>query len=191
MQMPQAREEGVRRFRVEEYYRMARAGVFAENERVELLEGKVHLMSPQGARHMRAISRLTKSVVPVLGPTLSLCVQGPLTLTDESEPEPDLAVVRVEDEASDERHPSTALLVIEVSEDSLAKDRGVKAQLYARARIAEYWIVNLLRQTVEVYTAPDVEEGRYGAVKTYARGQMIESTCIPKLSIELDALFNA
>jgi Uma2 family endonuclease len=191
MQTLQAREDEVRRFRVEEYYRMARAGVFAEDERVELLEGKLHLMAPQGARHMRAISRLTKLVAPVLGPALSLRVQGPLTLTQESEPEPDLAVVRAEDEASDERHPSTALLVIEVSEDSLAKDRGVKAQLYARAGIAEYWIVNLLRQTVEVYTAPEAEEGRYGTVRTYGRGQRVESLSIPMLSIEVEALFQA
>jgi Uma2 family endonuclease len=140
---------------------------------------------------MRVISRLTKLIAPVLGQTLSLRVQGPLTLTEESEPEPDLAVVRAEDEASDERHPATALLVIEVAEESLSKDRGIKAQLYARAGIPEYWIVNLPRQTVEVHTSPDSEEGRYGTVRTYGRGQKIEPTSIAKLSIEVDALFLA
>jgi Uma2 family endonuclease len=174
---------------VEEYYRMARAGVFAEDERVELLEGLIHSMTPRGARHMRAISRLTRHIAPLLGEELSLRVQGPLTLSEDSEPEPDLAVVRAEDEASDERHPSTALLVIEVSDDSLAKDRSVKAQLYARARIPEYWIVNLRRETVEVYTEPDAGEGRYSSAHTYARGQRAQSSVLLRLSTEVDTIF--
>ncbi len=145
-----APDDGIRRFRVEEYYRMAKAGVFEEDEHVELLEGHIHCGKPQGARHMRAIRRLHRHIVPLLGEELSLRVQGPLTLSEDSEPEPDLAVVRAEDEASDERPPSTALLVIEVSKDSLARDRGVMAQLYARARIREVWIVNRRRETVEV-----------------------------------------
>ena len=189
MYVPPALEDGIRRFRVEEYYRMARAGVFAEDERVELLEGRIHRMTPQGARHMRAISRLTRHIAPLLGEALSLRVQGPLTLSEDSEPEPDLAVVRAEDEASDERHPSTALLVIEVSEDSLARDRGVKAQLYARARIPEYWIVNLRRETVEVYTEPDAGEGRYGSVHTYTRGQRLQASVLPRLAIAVEAIF--
>ena len=189
MYVPPALEDGIRRFRVEEYYRMARAGVFAEDERVELLEGHIHCVMPRSARHMRAISRLTRHIAPLLGEELSLRVQGPLTLSEDSEPEPDLAVVRAEDEASDERHPSTALLVIEVSEESLAKDRSVKAQLYARARIPEYWIVNLRRETVEVYTAPDAAEGRYGTVHTYARGQRLQSSVLPRLAIEVEAIF--
>ncbi|HEX8437465.1 Uma2 family endonuclease [Archangium sp.] len=188
MYVPPAPEDGIRRFRVEEYYRMARAGVFADDERVELLEGRIHRMTPQGARHMRAISRLNRHIVPLLGEELILRVQGPLTLSEDSEPEPDLAVVRTADEASDERHPSTALLVIEVSEDSLPKDRSVKAQLYARAGIPEYWIVNLRRQSVEVYTSPDTGEGRYGTVHTYARGQRVQSSVLPRLSIEIETL---
>jgi len=168
---------------------MARAGVFAEDERVELLEGHIHCVMPRSARHMRAISRLNRHIVPLLGEELSLRVQGPLTLSEDSEPEPDLAVVRAEDEASDERHPSTALLVIEVSEESLAKDRSVKAQLYARARIPECWIVNLRRETVEVYTEPDAGEGRYGTVHTYARGQRVQASVLPRLAIAVEAIF--
>jgi Uma2 family endonuclease len=169
---------------------MARAGVFAEDERVELLEGHIYCVTPRSARHMRAISRLTRHIAPLLGEELSLRVQGPLSLAEDSEPEPDLAVVRAEDEeASDERHPSTALLVIEVSDDSLGKDRSVKAQLYARARIPEYWIVNLRRETVEVYTEPDAGEGRYGTVHTYVRGQRVQASGLPRLAIEVEAIF--
>ncbi len=189
MHVPPTLEDGIRRFRVEEYYRMARAGVFAEDERLELLEGRIHLMTPQGARHSRTISRLTRLLVPLLGVEFSLRVQSPLTLSEESEPEPDFAVVRTADEASDERHPSTALLVIEVSEDSLPRDRGVKAQLYARAGIPEYWIVNLRKQTVEVYTSPDAVEGRYGTVFTYARGQRVQASVLPQLSVEVETIF--
>jgi Uma2 family endonuclease len=175
---------------VEEYYRMARAGVFAEDEHVELLEGDIHCVKPQGARHMRAIRRLHRHIVPLLGEEFSLRIQGPLTLSEDSEPEPDLAVVRAEDEASDERPPATALLVIEVSgSSSLARDRGVKAQLYARAHISEYWIVNLRRKTVEVYTEPDVGEGRYGFVHTYARGQRLQASVLTQLAIEVEAIF--
>lgn len=181
-------EEGVRRFRVEEYYRMAEAGVFAEDERVELLEGEVHAMTPQHARHMRVIDRLNMLLVQaVAGEGLSVRVQGPLTLNEQSEPEPDLAVLRTQDvDAARERHPSFALLVVEVAESSLSKDRGLKARLYARAGIPEYWIVNLRQQTVEVYTEP--EPGRYAAVRTYARGQVVRCTALPQLKADVEAL---
>jgi Uma2 family endonuclease len=175
---------------VEEYYRMAEAGVFAEGERVELLEGEVHTMTPQNARHMRVIDRLTARLVPAVGEDLYVRVQGPITLTDESEPEPDLAVLRKADvEAAEVRHPSFALLVIEVSESSLSKDRGLKARLYARAGIPEYWVVNLRNQVVEVYTQPLPEQGGYEAVRTCARGQVLQGTSLPQLTIEVESLF--
>jgi Uma2 family endonuclease len=191
MQTPPVHEREVRRFRVEEYYRMAEAGVFAKGERVELLEGEVHAMTPQNARHMRVIDRLTMLLAPALsGQGLTVRVQGPITLSEESEPEPDLAVLRTQDvdAATGNRHPSFALLVIEVAESSLSKDRGLKARLYARARIPEYWVVNLKQQTVEVFTGPEPEPGRYAEVRTYPRGQVLRCTSLPRVEVDVEAL---
>jgi hypothetical protein len=191
MQTSPEHEKELRRFTVEEYYRMAEAGVFAEGERVELLEGEVHTMTPKHPRHMRVINRLSMLLVPaVAGQSLSVRVQGPITLTEESEPEPDLSVLRTQDEdaTTGYRHPSFALLVIEVAESSLSKDRGLKARLYARARIPEYWIVNLKQQTVEVYTGPEPEPGRYATVRTYARGEVVRCTSLPTVEADVEAL---
>jgi Uma2 family endonuclease len=181
--------ERQRRITVDEYHRMIEAGVLAEDERVQLVSGTLVTMTPQGRPHARAIQRLTRFLVRALGDDVEVLTQLPLTLVDDSEPEPDLAVVRAEDAQSGEHHPRTALLVIEVAGDSLRLDRQSKAALYARAGIPEYWIVNLADATVEVQREPDSGAGVYRARTIVCSGDSVASTSVPELRIEVAALF--
>src|SRR5262245_6578569 len=137
-----------RRFTVDEYHRLIAAGILDEDERVELLEGVITSMSPQGVPHSRCIRWLNRLLARTLGSDYELFVQLPLTLGDRNEPEPDLAVVRTLDVPRD-RHPSTAMLVIEIAGASRRRDQKVKARIYAQASIAEYWIVDVDTQVVE------------------------------------------
>src|SRR5262249_51742183 len=154
-----------RRFSLDEYHRLVEADILHEGERVELLEGVIVQMSPQKERHMRVIVRLTRWLTRALGDDYEVRPQGPLTL-EGSEPEPDLAVVTVASGGSPDAHPRSALLVVEVAETSLAVDRGVKARIYARGNIPEYWIVNVAGRCIEVRTDPEPGSGRYRTVVT-------------------------
>src|SRR4030042_1497589 len=123
-----------RRITVDEYHRMVEARILGEDEHVQLLDGMLVAMTPQGRAHARVIQRLTRLLVRAPGDDLEVLPQLPLTLPGDSEPEPDLAVVRAEDAQSGEHHPRRALLVIEVAGDSLRLDRGAEAARYPRAR---------------------------------------------------------
>jgi Uma2 family endonuclease len=135
------------------------------------------------------IQNLTRLVAQGLAADLALRPQLPLTLPDDSEPEPDLAVVRLEDARSREHHPRTALLVVEVAGDSLRLDRQTKAALYASAGIPEYWIVNLAETTVEVHREPDSETGAYRAKAVVSPEGTLAATSVPGLRINVADLF--
>lgn len=144
---------------VDEYHRMIDAGVFADDARLELLAGAIVTMSPHGQPHARAIEFLNEFLVRSLPADLLVRCQLPLTLVD-SEPEPDLAVVIRAKARRAPRHPTTALLVIEVAAESLDKDRA-KVAIYAAAGVTDYWIVNLDERVVEVHGDPNRRQGSY------------------------------
>jgi Uma2 family endonuclease len=173
---------------VDEYHRMVEVGILDEDEHVELLEGVIVAMTPQGPAHARCIRRMTRLLTRRLRDELDVAVQLPLTLDRRNEPEPDLAVVRADDARSD-RHPGGALLVIEVARDSLRKDRGVKGALYARSGIPEYWIVNLETRVVEVFSDPDAESGAYRRARTVTEEETLASEVLPELSFPVAAVF--
>jgi len=180
--------ESPRRLSVDEYHRMIEAGIFAEDERLELLGGVIVAMSPQEDRHAWPIEFLTRLLVRTLGDAFRVRAQLPLTLGRNNEPEPDLAVIGVA--RTKGRHPETAILVIEVSDDSLRKDRTVKAALYARHRIAEYWVVNLEAEVVEVFTEPRPRSGAYACVRTVGKRDTLVSETLPQLSVPIRRLFS-
>ena len=130
------------------------AGLFAQ-ERLELLRGEILQMSPINPPHASAGNRLIRALGPVVANGHIIREQKPLALANGSEPEPDVAVVRGKEEDFDRSHPTTAVLVVEIAESSLAKDRQVKAPIYAEAKIPEYWILNLQRRVLEVYRQPE------------------------------------
>ena len=147
----------------DDFYRMAEAGLFVD-QRVELIEGEILTMSPMNPAHAASLQLVAKALEQAFGVEHCVRVQLPLHVDDCSEPEPDLAVVpgTPRDYRS---HPRGALLVVEISDTTLGFDRSRKRELYARASIQEYWIVNLLDCRVEVHRFPD--GGDYAHTSTY------------------------
>jgi Uma2 family endonuclease len=175
----------MRRLRVREYHRMVEAGVFDEDEGVELLEGVIVRMSPQGADHAIVVERLNDPLFVQLPSDCVVRCQLPLSLSDEDEPEPDVAVLARDTPRSRKAQPTTARLVFEVAGESLRKDREVKGPLYARAGIPEYVIVNLAEETLEVHRDPDPPAGRYRTVSTLDKDGVYGSTSVPGLSFRV------
>jgi Uma2 family endonuclease len=145
-----------RRWTRAEYDRLIAAGTFRPGERLELLGGELVVREPQGSRHAVAIELALRSLERALGPAWRVRVQLPVALAADSEPEPDLSLVAGDPRASAAAHPADPVLVIEVADTSLAFDRERKASLYARAGVADYWIVNLVDQALEVHRDPAV-----------------------------------
>ena len=185
---PDARER-LRPISVDEYHRMIDAGILDEDEKVQLIDGMLVAMTPQGRAHAFVIQRLNRLLARALGDEFEVLTQLPLTLGNDSEPEPDLAVVRAQDAASRTHHPATALLVIEVSGDSLRFDRRTKAALYARTGIPEYWIVNLDDATIEVRSDPDTTTGAYRETRVARRGETLTAAAVPGVQVDVASLF--
>ena len=145
-----------RRFTRAEYYRMAEAGILGEDDRVELIEGEILQMSPIGDRHTAFIINLNQRLVLRLAGLALVSIQSPVVLTEDTEPQPDLAVLRLRAVPYKERgaRAEDVLLLIEVADSSLAYDRTTKLRLYAAAGIPEYWIVDCTTESVEIYRNP-------------------------------------
>ena len=176
--------ETTRPLRRAEYDELVRIGAF-DGERVELLYGTLVAMSPQDPRHMGPIERLTMLLAPVLAGRASVRVQGPFAAADDSEPEPDVAIVPVGDHRA--AHPNRAHLVIEVAVSSLKKDRQVKAPLYALSGVAEYWVVDVAASVIHVYRQP-TEDG-YRSCDTLGSGQSLAIEAFSDVVIAVDDVF--
>ncbi len=164
-----------------EYEQMVELGLF-ENEHVELLHGTLVTMSPQGVKHAGVIELITWILGKRLPSHARVRPQCPLAIDDNSEPEPDLAVVRITDDVF-KNHPTTALLVIEVADSSLQTDREVKMPLYAENGIPEYWIVNLQENVVEVHS--NNNGSRYTQMVKYDRSSVIPLVEFPGMQIKV------
>ena len=145
-----------RRHTVDEFRKAFEAGVYAPDERLELLAGEVHVMTPIGRRHMDAVNGLNTLFHDHLVGKVVISVQNPLPLWSRSLPQPDLVLLHRRDHLYRGRdiHPTDVLLVVEVADSSLLTDRAIKLPLYADAGVPEVWIVNLQANTTEVYRAP-------------------------------------
>lgn len=143
-------------FTVEDLERMVAAGILREDSRVELIEGEIVERVPIGSRHAACVDRLAQLLFAECGGRAIVRVQNPLRLSPNSLPQPDLALLKYREDfyASSHPGPEDALLVVEVSDESAAYDREVKVPLYARAGIAEVWLVVLPEKLVEVYRQP-------------------------------------
>jgi Uma2 family endonuclease len=168
----------LRRFTRAEYDRLVKLGLF-EDEKIELLYGLLVEMSPHGPPHINAIRKLTKLLILALGDRAEVSPQGPFVASDDSEPEPDLAVIPPGD--YNQQHPSRAHLIIEVADSSQHKDRQVKGPLYAASNVPEYWIVLVEKGVVEVYRDP--REGQYQHTQTISRRGSITLTAFPDVTL--------
>jgi Uma2 family endonuclease len=177
-----------RRFSVEEYHRMIAAGILGEDEHVELLEGEIVQMSPQNDPHMKALVAANRFFSRRLPLEFEVRPQGPLTF-DDSEPEPDLAIVRAADHPKG-RHPSTALLVIEVADSSVRYDLNVKSRIYSKAGIAEYWLFVVPQRQVEVLTDPDLKRGLYRKRRTLTVKDVLRPAFRRGLALPVKDLFD-
>ena len=178
-----------RPFAVAEYHRMIDAGILGEDEHVELLEGEIVEMSPQEKRHARALSKLNRWFARTLADDHVVRPQLPLTLPD-SEPEPDLAVVRLDDETAADRHPQWALLVVEVADSSARRDLLVKSRIYARAGIPEYWLVLVHQRAIEIFRDPDAASGDYRSRVTVSGDATVTPVAFGGPVIQIQELFD-
>ena len=178
-----------RRFSVAEYHKMIDAGIVGKGEHVELLEGEIVQMSPMEKPHARATGKLDRWFQRNLGDEYSVRVQLPLTLRD-SEPEPDVAIVRERDAALAQRHPKTALLALEVANMSVRYDLETKARIYAKARIPEYWLVVVRKRLVEVLRDPDAKKLAYRTRVTAPATGWLEPAAFPGLKLAVRSLFD-
>lgn len=171
--MPTPAPESVEmhRWTRQQYEQMVDAGVLTTDDRVELIDGQIVPMSPQNSRHATTVELCRRALESTCSSEMFVRAQFPLALGTVSEPEPDLAVVPGAIEDYVDRHPTDALLVVEVADSSLSKDREQKRRLYAQHDTPEYWIVNLVDQHLEVYRDP--ASGDYKSKTTLERSDTI------------------
>jgi Uma2 family endonuclease len=177
-----------------QYDQLIETGFFQPRDPIELIGGQLFVAEPQGSYHFSAIRAVEEALRVAFGAGWDVRSQGPVALDDESEPEPDLAVVpgTFRDYVAD--HPSRPALVVEASESSLTFDRGHKGSLYARAGLADYWIVNLVDRALEVYRDPVPDPSaafgwRYGSVQTLGLDSIVSPLVRPDVVIRTADLF--
>lgn len=176
------------RFDVDDYHRMAAAGILSPEDRVELIEGQIVDMAPIGSEHAATTDILNEFVTRAVATgQAQVRIQGPPRLDRRNEPQPDLMLLRPRADFYRDAHPTAAdvLLLVEVADNSLAYDRGPKLALYARHAVPEVWIVDLLGRTVEVCRGPGPEG--YAERRRLTAG-MIAPTLVPEIEIDVGAL---
>jgi Uma2 family endonuclease len=177
-----------RLFTVDEYHRMADAGIFGPEERVELIDGEIIQMSPIGPRHAGCVINLNRLLVTRLGDRAVVSPQNPVVIRPRSEPQPDMLVLRPRSVSYSRAHPTPedVLLAVEVADTTARFDRIVKARLYARSRIAEYWLVDVGEERVDIFRTPSGDV--YADATQVGRGGTVASLAFPDVVIAVDDL---
>ena len=173
-------------FTVGEYHRMGEVGILSDDSRTELINGDVVVCEPVGSYHAGAVNRLTHLWTSLLGERVVVQVQNPVELTDEdTEVQPDVALLRPRADFYATSRPVAAdvLLLIEVADTSLTRDRRVKVPLYARAGIREVWLVDLTTGRVEIYRDP--EAAAYRHLRALVHGESISPEAFPDLTVAI------
>jgi Uma2 family endonuclease len=174
---------------VADYHQMIESGILTPNCPVELLEGRILRISPQRPFHASSVHRTNKYLSKLLGNRAEVRIQSPITLGDDSEPEPDIAVVFTNINEYADRHPAPTdiYLLIEVADTTLTKDRELKSKIYAKNLVSEYWILDLQNRQVYIYRSPADDKYQIGLILKSDENASIQA--FSDLSIELDALF--
>lgn len=173
-----------RRFTVDEYHRMGEAGILHEDDRVELIRGEIVQMTAIGSRHAACVARLNELFVRGVSGRAVVWPQNPVLLLPDSEPQPDVVLLRRADfYASRRPEGNDVLLLVEVADTSLRYDRRVKLPLYAERGIREFWIVDLEGQCVDVYRQPTGEGYRQNSRIT--RGTPLSPETFPDIVLSI------
>ncbi len=173
----------IHRYSVHDYYRMAETGILPRNARVELIEGEILDMTPIGSRHASWVDRLAKHLHDACGDRAIIRVQNPVRLSDLSEPEPDIALLKPRVDYYAEHHPGPqdVLLIVEVADSSLDYDLDVKLPLYARYGIPEVWLVDTNKPGITRYSQP--AEGAYSI--SVPLGGRVAPLALPDCELDL------
>ena len=176
-----------RRFSVKDLYLMDEAGVFCENDRVELVDGEIIEMAPIGSYHNGSVNALNRVFARSVPEDIIVQVQGPLRVDDTTVFQPDLAILRPRDDDYFKSNPTPedVLLIIEVSDSTAAYDRNVKIPKYAQAGVPEVWQVNLPYGFIDRFVDPDTSTGRYRSVMRHSHGQRIVPTHLSEVDVEV------
>jgi Uma2 family endonuclease len=175
-------------FTVDEFYRMADAGIFTEDDRVELIDGEIIQMSAIGCRHAACVDRANRFLTEAFGRKAIVSVQNPLRLTTYTEPMPDLVILKPRRDfySSRPKNPKDVLLVVEVADTTLRYDRDVKVPRYAAAGIREVWIEDLQSNLLLVYRDPIGK--KFKTELHLRRGESVSPLAFPKVFIKLEDL---
>ncbi len=183
MGMVEQHQQAVRKYRfsVEEFHLMGEAGIFSEDDRVELIDGEVLQMSPIGWRHVWCVNALTMLLARLARGRYVVSVQNPLIISEHGEPQPDLVLIR---DLPPGRLPTPGdvLVVVEVSDTTLAYDRNIKLPRYAAADVPEVWVLNLPFEAIEVYSEPGADG--YRKTARHIRGERVESATISDFAFD-------
>jgi Uma2 family endonuclease len=174
-----------RSFTVEEYHRMAQAGILSKDDRVELIDGEILKMAPIGSRHQACVDRLTELFSLKVARRAILRVQGPVRLGEQSEPQPDVALLKPRADYYAQAHPRSdeVLLIVEVTETSATYDREAKLPLYSRAGIREVWLIDLAEEQIEICRQPSPQG--YDELHRLGRGQHVTALAFPDMAISV------
>jgi Uma2 family endonuclease len=177
------------RLTVSDYYRMAEVGILAPDARVELIEGEIFDMAPPGSLHATTVRRLIKILVRAAGDAATVLVQDSVRLSEISEPQPDLALLKEREEFYIRNHPGPAdvFLVVEVADSSLRFDHDTKVSLYAAHGIPEVWLVDLRGRRLVRYRAP--QQGAYTLVDEPKLSAPLEVSALAGVAVDLQLLF--
>jgi Uma2 family endonuclease len=160
------------------YHQMGELSWF-RGKRVELIDGEIIQMAPMGTPHFSTLNIAQRALASAYGHSHFVSVQCPFNAGDNSEPEPDIAVIKGDARDFYDRLPSSAVLIVEIADSSLAYDRATKLAIYSRSMIPEYWIVNLVDHVIEVYAEPD-GAGKFAAHKVFKLGDRLRLPGLPE-----------
>lgn len=174
------------RFNVDEYEEMIKTGILVEDDRVELIHGEIIAMSPIGASHAECVTTLLELLFAQKPISVRVTAQNPVRLPDDSEPQPDVMIMRAGRYRRTLPTAGDVLVVIEVSETTRVYDRKTKFPIYAAAGIPEAWLVDLTALRIERHTDPWPDG--YHSVARFGRGKFVESTVVSGLAVSADAV---
>lgn len=178
-----------RLFTRDEYYALAEVGILKPEERVELIEGEIYRMTPIGNRHAGCVTRLVDGFAPLLAARRAmLSPQNPVFLSDVSEPQPDITLLRRHEGLYTKDHPTPedVLLLVEVADSSIGFDRYTKIPLYALCGISEVWLIDINKETVEIHREP--ARNGYRSVQRFHRGDRIAPQAFPDFEIAVESI---
>jgi Uma2 family endonuclease len=177
-----------KRFTVHDYHRMGEAGILTEDDRVELIDGEILAMSPIGPPHNAAVNRANRAMVQAAGEQAIVGVQGSIRLDDFTEPQPDVVLLRPREDFYATRHPGSEdiFLIVEMADSSLEYDLGIKAGLYARKGVVEYWVADIRHDCLWIHSDPHGESDPTN--RRIERGEWMAPRLLADCRVQVDAM---